>query len=143
MDFQAANDISVIVEKGKVIIPAYGGIKIETYHTPHFTTNILSVGQLSNIFSIIFIVYTLAVDLISNCFLMCRNSTKIMSSIQIGNDGLYNFEGSNRDLQTASDSKEASCSFCRTSASQIEMNFAMQWHRTTGHRSKCKYMKLS
>ncbi len=51
---QGANATSEIVGKGTISLPIGGGIDVEAYHAPKFSSNIISVGLLQKNFEIVF-----------------------------------------------------------------------------------------
>ncbi len=51
---QVASGSTVIVGQGHVHLPIGSGIKVEAYHTPKFSCNVITVGLLSNNFETVF-----------------------------------------------------------------------------------------
>lgn len=51
---QSATGESIVIGKGQVRLPIDGGVLVNDFHTPNFSTNIISVGQLSHLYDINF-----------------------------------------------------------------------------------------
>ena len=51
---KAASETTNLIGKGTIRLPINGGIIVEGYHAPYFSSNILSVGLLKKSFDILF-----------------------------------------------------------------------------------------
>lgn len=66
---KSASATSKIVGNGELIFTIVGVVMVEAYHTPHFSTNIISVGLLTKRFKVRFTCHKLAKDNKSNCLI--------------------------------------------------------------------------
>ena len=82
---EAASGDTCIVGRGHVWIPLNGGMFIEVYHVPEFSSNILSVGKLSKSFDVKF---TEKNRPYNGCFIIDPNNDEIIYETNI-RDGLY------------------------------------------------------
>jgi len=127
---QAASSESRLVGKGKVWIPLHGGMIIEGYHAPEFSSHILSVPQLSTQFLIVF---TNTIKPYNGCFIMLPRSHEVIWEAPL-NDGLWTMDLS----QVASKAKFA---FANIAAGP--RNNALHWHNKVGHPGPRRYQELS
>ena len=125
----AASGVSRLVGQGEVSIPLGGGMVINTYHAPHFSSNILSFGLLSSNFIVAFTDDILPYNA---CFLIEKGTWKILWETQKKN-GLDALNMNNSISNIA----------LTTVAMNVNQNPAWEWHGKTGHLGISRYIKLS
>ena len=82
---------SIIVGHGEISITLNEGTTISAYHTPEFSANILSVGELSNKFNILFTCDRPSKKGVSKYFIKTRPTNRVAFSVQI-EAGLYTMD---------------------------------------------------
>jgi len=155
-DVQAASELSIIVGRGKVLIPLEGGFYMEAYHAPHFQSNILSVGLLTSHYNILFTMEPPSRNGLSSCIFSQRSSNKIIKVIEIGNDGLYRLMYPRRRQPRQSiggptsrkdhDQQDLTCLMCRkvfSSSKKTQLELMLEWHNKVGHPHAARYIELS
>jgi len=116
------------VGRGEAWIPLNGGIWVEAYHDPGFSTNILSVGLLGRQFIISF---TRSIKDYNGCFIIMPKTNQIIWDTPI-KEGLYRIQ--------LSSSTQVAMSTSRNSTAADE---ALHWHSVVGHPSAVRYQTLS
>lgn len=131
---EAANGTSLLLGKGIVWISVNGGMHVEAFHAPHFRSNIVAVGVLSEDFDVLF---SSSFKYFHGYFMLPQGSSNPVDVIweTSCSDGLYimNLRDSSQDTQ---DSPTPSCS-------NVSKPSALEWHRKTGHPSTQRYRPLS
>lgn len=147
---QAAAEVSILVGKGQIYIPLAGGLVITAYHAPHFQTNIVSVGMLTDMLNVSFSKDPPARNNVSTCLVYKRRSAKPCNMIEINSDGLY------RILNEKGFSAQGVVEVARSGRNEVvrnnwpvssgrasHLNMALEWHNKTGHPHTNRYMKLA
>jgi len=128
-EVQAASAISTLVGKGNVWIPIGNGIKDESFHAPHLSSNIQSVGLLSSEYIVSF---TDCIKPYNACFLMEKGSWRILMEAPREN-GLYALRPPNSRTRAA----------LTAAASPLKKDLPLEWHCRTGHLGADRYLQLS
>ena len=130
---KAAAGVTTIVIKGTVRMPVQGGMIVEAYHAPMYSSNILSVNLLSRTFEVLF---STTIRGYEACYFLMQNSMKVMYEFRM-NDGYYPMDmlegdGHNHASKMVSDARE----------NDKDSDLAT-WHRQLVHISADRYFKLS
>lgn len=141
----SASGTSDVIGKGTVKLPFDNNVTVEAYHTPEFSTNILSVGLLTSRYNVLFTQNTPAADDKSACIISKRSNNAVVFTTKLKN-GLYEvpIDGSATD-ESATEPKQTdepfdSCYTCKHSNySLINVNSALEWHRKLGHISAQRF----
>ena len=124
---------------------------IEAFHTPKFSANTSSVGQLSDNFNILFTRDHPAIDNQSTCFITTHFTKQIVFSVK-AEEGLYKMiiAGKNIAVHLAELTvPSASCDSCQRS---IAFDFSVQhstsgrtleWHLKLGQPYSARYNQLA
>jgi len=123
---QAAFGSTNILGRGKVWIPLNGGIEVTAYHAPQFTSNIIAVHELTELFGVHF---SSTFKPYKACFIFEQNTKNILYEAKCI-DGLYTLKMDRKFSAAAS----------RTA---LVNPAAKEWHDKTGHPSARRYLQLS
>lgn len=134
---QAPRELSIIVEKCLVTLLIDGGFYVEAFHAPKLTTNILSVGQLSNSYNVLFTKDPPTRNCVSSCIMWRRNSTDVVLNNEIDEDGLYRMQiekHCERSIDFAKYGHEVPCTCCGAKHNDVSQKaLALDWHYKTGN----------
>ena len=148
---QAAAGNSIIVGKGQVKLPLDGGVLATAYHTPHFSTNILSVGKLSGVYDTLFTTKKNTRGSSPVCEVSRKSDGLVIHTIP-QKDGLYSISQPGAQDSTNVNQEDvndilANCEICNSAIHKNSLNGmsdeALRWHTKLGHPSPARYMKAS
>lgn len=139
---RGAAGFSTIVGKGEVVIPIDGGLTVEAFHTPFFSSNILSVGELSFIYDIFFKSEALDERRTSFCVFKKQESGEVVFRKEI-EDGLYSLKmptskGTSNEIRYQS----PECATCVQASLEDKIDKAYEWHKKLGHPSAERFITL-
>ena len=130
---RAASESTNLVGKGTVFIPIDGGIIVEGYHAPSFSSNILSVGLLKDNFDVLF---SKTFRDFPGCFFLRHKTLELIHSIR-ERDGLFAIS-----LSTKRPSSNGLALNARTNEDK-QLDIARKWHNKTGHIHPDRYLSLA
>jgi len=137
-----ASSTSMVVGNGTICVPIDGGIHIEAYHAPEFSTNILSVGKLSEFFTVMFTSDPPAIAGVPTCIIYRRGSTSIVYQTQV-EDGLFTLNDSDNSSASSLEAAYTVYTSGLGGPRKKNIDLALEWHCRTGHPSADRYMRLS
>lgn len=138
--FRSAVGQSPIIGRGKFRLPIDGGITVEAFHTPLFSSNILSVGKLSYMYNITFSTEINNSETKSFCIFKRKVSTSVVVKQEM-EDGLYaiklpGIRKGKRNLRNI----EAEEVACLQSTSSRHIKNASEWHKRPVHPSSERFI---
>ena len=150
-DVQSATETLIIVGKGKVFLPIFGGVYVEALHTHHFTENILSVSLLSKLFDLLSSSKGDDHELVT-CYFKRKGTNQTFHKVE-EEDGLFRLNVSSAATGTVVGIEEESgedgfdCHTCmaatKTPVPLLHEKQALHWHYRTGHPNAERYIRLS
>ena len=144
---KAAVGTSNIVGKGMVKLPLENGIIVEVFHLPQFSTNIISVGNLSSSYNTLFTTRGNDENTEAICEISLKNSGIVIHTVAQEN-GLYAIPvrpENQKDIIMAIDEDKTSGTICKSSyrSNGTLQEEALEWHRKLCHPSPARYLKAA